>query len=132
MARACRRFSRYAAVVFVGITIYTVAAKWQDDRLAGDWMHSALHVASATVAWYAGWGARRGGPAVLFTGVLAVVYLGLGIVGWFIDGLLLGTPVAVPLGPADNVFHLLLGGAAAAVLARTLTTRRAAATKRHP
>ena len=97
-----------------------MATKWQDDRLAGDWMHSALHVASATVAWYAGWGARRGGPAVLFTGVLALVYLGLGIVGLFIDGLLLGTPVAVPLGPADNVFHLLLGGAAAAVLARTL------------
>ncbi len=116
VTRACRLFCRYAAVVFAGITAYSVATKGIDGRLAGDWMHSVLHIVSAGVALYAAWGARRGALAVMFTALLAVVYLGLGVLGWFIDGLLLGTPVAIPLGPADNVFHLLVGGAAAADL----------------
>jgi hypothetical protein len=34
----------------------------------------------------------------------------------FIDGLFPGTPVAIPLGPVDHSFHLLLGLAAFAVL----------------
>ena len=123
VTRACRRFCRYAAVVFVGITVYTVATKWLGDRLAGDWMHIALHLGSAAVAAYSGWRARRGSAAVVFTGLLAAVYLVLGALGWFIEGLLPGTPVAVPLGPADNVFHLMVGGAAAAVLAGTLRTQ---------
>ena len=116
LAGGCRSFCRYAAMVFVGITLYGLATKSLGGRLAGDWMHSALHLASAAVAAYAGWGTRRSAPAVIFTGLLGVVYLGLGVAGWFIDGLFLGTPVAVPLGPPDNVFHLFLGGAAAAVL----------------
>ncbi len=116
-ARASRLFCRCAAVVFVGITVYTLITKGLGDRLGEDWVHSVLHIGSAGLAAYAGWIARSDRPAVVFTGVLAVVYLALGVFGWFIDGLLLGTPFAVPLGPADNVFHLLVGGAAAVVLA---------------
>ena len=128
LARASRLFCRYAAVVFVGITAYTLATKGLGGRLAGDWMHSVLHLGSAAVAAYAGWGTRRSAPAVLFTGFLGLVYLGLGVFGWFIDGLFLGTPVAIPLGPPDNVFHLLLGGAAAAVLIPLLWARHRTAT----
>ncbi len=122
-ARASRLFCRYAAVVFAGITVYTLITKGFDGRLSGDWVHSALHIGSAIIAAAAGWGVRSGRPAVLFTAVLAVVYLGLGVFGWFIDGLLLGTPFAVPLGAADNVFHLLVGGAAALVLLTGARTR---------
>ena len=128
LARACRSFCRAAAVVFVGITAYTLVTKWLGGRLAGDWMHSVLHLVSAAVAAYAGWGTRRSAPAVLFTGFLGLVYLGLGVFGWFIDGLLLGTPVAIPLGPPDNVFHLLLGGAACTILVRFLWMRPRTAT----
>jgi hypothetical protein len=120
MARACRRYCQLAAVVFVVVTVYTVATKSIDGRLAHDWLHSVLHVGSATAAAYAGWGARGDRPAVLLTGFLAAVYLGLGVFGWFVDGLLLGTPLAIPLGPADNVFHLLVGGAATVVLGGTV------------
>ncbi len=125
-ASACRLFSRYAAVVFVGITAYTLLTKSLDGRLAGDWMHSVLHMGSAALGAYAGWGTRRKAPAVLFTVFLGAAYLALGLVGWFVDGLFLGTPVAVPLGPPDNIFHLLLGGTAAAVLTGLLWTRASA------
>ncbi len=131
VARGCRLFCRYAAIVFVGITLYSLATKSVGGRLADDWMHSALHLGSAAIAAYAGWGARRHEPAVIFTGLLAMVYFGLGVVGWFIDGLFLGTPVAIPLRPADNAFHLLLGGAAAAVLAKALSTRVPSPGARH-
>ena len=124
--QSCRLLCRSAAIVFVAITAYTVLTKALGGRLAHDWMHSALHLGSAAVATYAGWGTRRAQPAVLFTGVLAVVYLGLGVGGWFVDGLFLGTPVAIPLGPADHVFHLLLGGAATAALAGRLPSRASA------
>lgn len=114
--RASRLFCRYAAAVFVAITVYTLITKGLAERLAEDWVHSVLHIGSAAIAAYAGWFARSDRPAFLLTAVLAVVYLVLGVLGWFTDGFLLGTPFAVPLGPADNVFHLLVGGVAAAVL----------------
>ena len=126
MGRAGRWYCRYVAVVFAGITAYTVVTKSLDGRLAGDWLHSVLHVASAAVAAYAGWAARRDLPSVVFTVLLATLYLGLGVLGWFVDGFFEGTPMAIPLGPADNVFHLLLGVAAVAVL---VTTRLPAAAR---
>ena len=126
LAPVCRSFCRYAAMVFVGVTAYTLVTKSLDGRLGGDWLHSVLHIGSAALAAYAGWGTRRSAPAVVFTVLLGVVYLALGVFGWFVDGFFLGTPVAVPLGPPDNVFHLLLGGAAAAVLTGALWTRATA------
>lgn len=35
--------------------------------------------------------------------------MGLAFYGWSASGLLLGTSFAIPLGGADNIFHLLLG-----------------------
>lgn len=111
MGWTCKVFCRYAAVVFLTVTVYTLISKGLGESLHDDWAHSLLHVGSAVAAGYAGWAARSARPAVLFTTVLAAIYVALGVVGWFIDGLL-NTPVAVPLGPADNLFHLVVGGAA--------------------
>jgi hypothetical protein len=94
-------------------------------RLAHDWAHSALHLGSAAIAAYAGWLAGSATPATLFAWAVAIGYGILGVVGWFIDGLLLATPVAIPLGPVDNVFHLALGGAALVVVASGRIRRRA-------
>ena len=79
LAPVCRSFCRYAAVVFVGITAYTLVTKSPDGRLAGDWFHSLLHIGSAALAAHAGWGTRRSAPAVLFTVLLGAAYLGLGV-----------------------------------------------------
>lgn len=78
-------------------------------RLAGDWLHTVLHLLSAAAAIHVGWLSRSTTPARVFTLAVALVYPLLGLVGWFTQGLLLGTVVALPLGAADNVFHLLLG-----------------------
>jgi len=118
-----RIYCRVAAVVFLLFTAYPVVMKVHEHRLAGDWAHSALHLGSALFAAYAGWLAASTKPAALFTWAIAVTYGVLGLVGWFIDGLLLGTEVAIPLGPVDNVFHL--GLAAGAVVAGMLSRRRA-------
>jgi hypothetical protein len=117
MGQACRRYCRVVAMVFLLVTVYTVVTKLAEDRLSGDWLHSVLHVASAAAGAYAGWGARTDVLAVAYTGVIGVWYLLLGLYGWFTDGLLLDTPLAIPLTAADNVFHLSLGVAAVLTLA---------------
>ena len=116
-----RIYCRIASVVFLLFTAYPVFVKIQEHRLDGDWAHSALHLGSAVFAAYAGWLAASTAPAALFTWAIAVIYGVLGVAGWFIDGLLLGTEVAIPLGPVDNVFHLGLaaGAIVAGVLSRT-------------
>jgi hypothetical protein len=110
------RYCRIACVVFLAFTVYPVFTKLLEHRLAHDWAHSVLHFASALLAAYAGWL----GPqlaARLFTVGIAALYGVLGVAGWFVDGFFLGTPVAIPLGPIENVFHLLLAaGALAAIL----------------
>jgi hypothetical protein len=110
-----RTYCRVAAVVFAVFTAYPVVTKALDHRLAEDWAHSALHLVSALVAAYAGW---FGPPLVarLFVTAIAIGYTALGVFGWFTDGLFLGTAVAIPLGPVDNVFHLALGLPALAIL----------------
>jgi len=63
---------------------------------------------SALLAAYAGWFARSPAPARAFTWAIGVGYFALGCYGWFTRGLLLGTPLAIPLGVPENLFHLLL------------------------
>jgi hypothetical protein len=110
-----RTYCRVAAVVFAVFTAYPVITKSLDHRLAHDWAHSALHLVSALVAAYAGW---FGPPVVarLFVAAIAIGYTALGVFGWFTDGLFLGTAVAIPLGPVDNIFHLALGLPALVIL----------------
>ncbi|GHH75277.1 hypothetical protein [Promicromonospora soli] len=116
--RYFRLYCRVAAFLFAGFTVYPVITKLAEHRLAHDWAHSALHLLFCLLAAYAGWAARDARAARLFTGAVAVIYGVLGVIGWFVPGLLLGTPVAIPLDPVANVFHLVL-----AVPALVLVTR---------
>lgn len=117
MRTDARGFARVAGAVFVLVVAYSLATKVPDGRMAHDWLHSALHLASAGAGLLTGWVSADAAPSRWFTVAIAMVYLPLGILGWFVDGMFLGTAVAIPLAPADNVFHLLLGSAAMATLA---------------
>ena len=111
-----RVYCRTAAVVFLLFTVYPLITKVLEHRLAHDWAHGLLHLGSAAIGIYAGWFAESHLVAAIYTWTIAIVYTALGIGGWFIDGLFLGTAWAIPLTPVDHAFHLLLGLAAIAVL----------------
>ena len=136
MNRAYRLYCRIAAVVFVVNTVYPVITKLLQERLAEDWLHSALHLCSALLGAYAGWYAPNIAPAKLFTWAIGLLYFALGVYGWFVPGLLLGTPFAIPLGIADNVFHLLLSLPALAIVVldvrRSLRSAKASRRRTHP
>jgi hypothetical protein len=116
-------FARTATFAFIGVSVYTVAVKGSGGGLAGDWLHTALHLATGTVAAVA---AYRGSTllAALVTGAVAVAYGVLAAVGPLVDGLFLGTAAAVPLATADDIFHgLLAAGAVAALFAESRRRR---------
>lgn len=108
-------YCRFSAVVFLLVSLYTLAVKIPSGGLADDWLHTSLHVATAALALHLGWVRTRGAGPVLYTWSVVTVYGLLGVAGWFIDGIAMGTLVRVPLGAADNVFHLLLAGTGVAV-----------------
>jgi hypothetical protein len=124
MEQAYRRYCKAAAVVFLLVTLYTVPTKLLQGRLEHDWAHSALHLCSAVLAAYAGWRARSPTPARAVTWAIGLGYFALGCYGWFTPGLLLDTPFAIPLGVADNLFHLLLSTPALAIIALQLRSTR--------
>jgi len=124
MVEAYRRYCKAAAAGFVLITLYTVPTKLLQDRLADDWAHSALHVCSAVLVANAGWLARGAGLARAVTWGIGAGYFALGCYGWFTDGLLLGTPFAIPLGIPENLFHLLLSIPALAIVLLDLLSAR--------
>ena len=108
MQRAYRLYSRVATGVFVLIAVYTVPTKLFQERLAEDWLHSVLHLGSALLGACAGWLSPSPLPARAFTWGIGAVYFALGVYGWFTPGFFLATPFAIPLGPAENIFHLAL------------------------
>jgi hypothetical protein len=124
MERAYHRYCRAAAVAFVLVTLYTGPTKLLQGRLEHDWAHSVLHLCSAVLAAYAGWPARSLAPARAVTWAVGVGYFLLGCYGWFTRGLLLGTPLAIPLGVPENLFHLLLSVPALAVVLLDLRSAR--------
>jgi hypothetical protein len=105
MAWLSRRYCQTAAVIFLLITVYTVVTKLAQERLADDFVHSVLHLCSGLVGIYAGWLAASPAPAQGFTSAIGGLYFALGCYGLVRPGLLLGTPFAIPLGVAENVFH---------------------------
>ena len=108
MKRAYLLYCRIATVVFVVNTVYPLTTKLLQERLAEDWLHSVLHLCSALFGIYAGWYASNSAPARVFTWGIGLLYLVLGVYGWFTPGFLLHTSFAIPLGVADNAFHLFL------------------------
>ena len=124
MQQAYRRYCKAVAVAFVLVTVYTVPTKLLQGRLGHDWAHSLLHLGSAVLTAYAGWLARSATPARVLTWAIGVGYFALGCYGWFTPGLLLGTPLAIPLGVPENLFHLLLSIPALAVVLLQLWSAR--------
>jgi hypothetical protein len=124
MQQPYRRYCQAAAVAFVLVTLYTVPTKLLQGRLGHDWAHSVLHLGSAVLTAYAGWLARTPAPARALTWVIGIGYFALGCFGWFTQGLLLGTPLAIPLGVAENLFHLLLSVPALAIVLLQLRSAR--------
>ena len=116
MTVSYRHYCRAAAAIFLLITIYTIPVKITQGHFAHDWLHSTLHLGSAALAGYAGWVARNEAVARRLTVSVGLLYSALGCLGWFTDGFALSTPLAIPLGPADNVFHLVLGLPALVIL----------------
>jgi hypothetical protein len=124
MQQSYRRYCQAAAVAFVLVTLYTVPTKLLQGRLEHDWAHSVLHVGSAALTAYAGWLARSPAPARALTWALGIGYFALGCYGWFTQGLLLGSPLAIPLGVPENLFHLLLSVPALAIVLLQLRSAR--------
>jgi hypothetical protein len=123
-----RAYARVAAAAFFLVAVYTLAVKLPAGEFDEDWLHTVLHVASGAAAVYVGWIARDAAGAMALTLAVAVVYGALGLGGWFVDGLFLDTTFRIPLGPADNVFHLVLAAGATATAAavgfrRAVTSR---------
>ena len=108
MDRAYRLYCQIATAVFGVNTVYPLTTKLLQERLAEDWLHGVLHLCSALFGLYAGWYASNIALAKVFTWGIGLLYLVLGAYGWFTPGFLLHTVLAIPLGVADNVFHLLL------------------------
>lgn len=132
MKRAYILYCRIVAAIFIINTFYPVLIKLSQQRLAHDWFHSFLHLLCALFAAYAGWLANSISLAKAFTWGIGVLYIGLGIYGWFVPGLFLNSPLAIPLGMVDNIFHILLSMSALSfivfelVFARKLLTISAA------
>jgi hypothetical protein len=101
--------------VFLLFTVYPVVAKLVEHRLAHDWAHSALHLVSALLAAYAGWFGR---PLIARLYVLGIglTYTALAAYGMLEGGLFPGTAFAIPLGPVENAFHLVLAVPALAIV----------------
>jgi hypothetical protein len=83
-----------------------------------------LHLGSAVLAAYAGWLAPSSAPACAVTWAVGVGSFALGVYGWLTPGLLLSTPLAIPLGVPENLFHLLLSVPALAVVLLQLRSAR--------
>ena len=116
MNKAYRLYCRVATVVFVVFFVYAVTTKLLQERLCEDWLHSVLHLCSALLGAYAGWYAPNIMSAKLLTWAIGLLYFALGVYGWFTPRLLLGTPFAILMRIADNVFHLVLSVPALAIV----------------
>ena len=114
--RAYTFYSRIAAVIFIVNTLYPLMVKLAQQRLGHDWFHSLLHLICALLGAYVGWRVKGVIAPKVFTLSVGTLYVGLAVYGGFMPGLFLGSPLAIPLGVADNIFHLLLSLPALTIL----------------
>src|SRR5688500_17682554 len=111
-----------AAVALLGIILNAINNPdlLGADFLAFDWTHNILHVVLAAVRLYLGF-AGTDALCTLYARVFGVVYLLLGITGFFWTGLS-ATVLHLELG--ENLVHILIGawGCAAGFLGAKTTT----------
>ncbi len=117
MNKTYRAFCKFATAVFVLNVVYSIPTKLIQQRLAGDWLHSVLHLLSAVFAAYIVLYASRNVPARGYTWGIGFLYLGLLVYGLLTPGLFLNTPFAIPLGTADNAFHIFVSLPALVIIA---------------
>lgn len=93
-----------AAVALLGIVMELAAdGSFIPGFLEFDWTHDIVHVVLAAVALFVGFGAS---PAFArtYAKLFGVVYLALGVVGFFVADL-----VILQLELGENLVHLLIG-----------------------
>lgn len=103
------RVSAFAltATALLGIILNATGAEnaLGKDFLAFDWTHNVLHVVLALAAFVFGFAALPGNIVKTFAIVFGFVYLGLGVIGFFMTDV---GPIGLELG--ENLVHILLGG----------------------
>ena len=95
------------ALAIIGILGFLIAGL--GPILQFDTAHNVIHLVIAVVALYIGFANVGPGVLVGFAKIFGVVYLLLGIVGWFAPSLfgILGTGFNLEWG--ENLIHLVLG-----------------------
>jgi hypothetical protein len=101
------------AVAALGVVLNLVgspdALSFGSHFLTLTWTHTLVHFVLAAACFLFGF-ARLPGPTVkLFALVFGIVYLGLGVLGFFVTNPL-GHAMALDLGLGTNLVHVLLGG----------------------
>lgn len=95
-----------AAVAVVGFILEAggLAAILGRDLLVFDMTHNMLHMVLAAAAFVFGYTDMEKGVVKTFAVIFGIIYLGLGLVGFFVAQIL---TVGLELG--ENLLHLLLG-----------------------
>lgn len=108
------------AVALLGIILASIsgggATTTKDQVLAFDshhglgltWTHNIVHVVLALAAFIFGFSNMPGKVVKTFAIIFGVVYVGLGVTGFFVSNPL-GSGLALNLGVALNAVHLLIG-----------------------
>jgi hypothetical protein len=102
-----------AAVAVLGVVLNLVdaadALSFGSHFLTLTWTHTLVHFVLAAACFLFGFANMPGRTVKVFALVFGVVYLGLGVLGFFAPNPL-GGGLALDLGLGTNLVHILLGG----------------------
>jgi len=101
---------QYATVVGIVVVLVGVLGLFTGPTLLGfnsDILEDVIHLVTGGLMAYVGLGMRDPGPARSVVGVLGIVYLVVGVLGFVIPMLFGLLPTGY--GIADNILHLALG-----------------------
>ena len=101
------------AVAVLGVVLNLLSApdalSFGSHFLTLTWTHTLVHFVLAAACFLFGFASLPGRTVKLFAIVFGVVYLGLGVLGFFIANPL-GHAMSLELGLGTNLVHILLGG----------------------